>query len=131
MPNHYQRCNETGMTAVTAGAIPLPPMQAGTTSAPGFPLPQGEGLPVAPLTAIRERSNALVLFGNLLDGKPLARTRSMALRKMRYERERGATQAEIDRLVRAGQGNDPAFNVLLEKHLDLRRRIEALVSTEE
>lgn len=54
-----------------------------------------------------------------------------ALRKMRYERERGATQAEIDRLVRAGQGNDPAFNVLLEKHLDLRRRIEALVSTEE
>ena len=55
----------------------------------------------------------------------------MALRKMRYERERGATQAEIDRLVRAGQGNDPAFNVLLEKHLDLRRRIEALVSTEE
>ena len=55
----------------------------------------------------------------------------MALRKMRYERERGATQAEIDRLVRAGQGNDPAFNVLLERHLDLRRRIEALVSTEE
>ncbi|MFN0067173.1 MAG: hypothetical protein ACKVYV_06000, partial [Limisphaerales bacterium] len=55
----------------------------------------------------------------------------MALRKMRYERERGATQAEIDRLVRAGQGNDPAFNILLEKHLDLRRRIEALVSTEE
>ena len=55
----------------------------------------------------------------------------MALRKMRYERERGATQAEIDRLVRAGQDNKPAFNVLLEKHLDLRRRIEALVSTEE
>ncbi len=55
----------------------------------------------------------------------------LALRKLRYERERLATQGAIDGLLRAGGGNDPALNPLLEKHLDLRRRIEALVSTKE
>jgi len=54
-----------------------------------------------------------------------------ALRKLRFERERAATQAEIDQLVRTGRSDDPAFNVLLEKHLNLRRRIESLVSAEE
>jgi DNA primase len=54
-----------------------------------------------------------------------------ALRKLRYERERAANQVAIDRLLQAGRADDPALNPLLERHLDLRRRIEALGSTEE
>jgi len=51
------------------------------------------------------------------------------LRKLRYQREREANQLAIDRLLQAGGTDDPALKPLLEKSLDLRRRI--LESTEE
>lgn len=51
------------------------------------------------------------------------------LRKLRYQREREANQMAIDRLLQAGGTDDPALTPLLEKSLDLRRRI--LESTEE
>lgn len=53
------------------------------------------------------------------------------LRKRRFERERAATQAEIDRLLKGGPADDGALNALLERNLDLRRRIETLVTTED
>jgi DNA primase len=54
-----------------------------------------------------------------------------ALRKARYERERGAVQREIDRLQQSGGSDSDEMNPLLVRKGDLGRLIQALVISEE
>jgi DNA primase len=53
------------------------------------------------------------------------------LKLRRYERERTEIQLEIDRLQRAGSSDSTDIDTLLARNIDLRRRIEALVMSEE
>lgn len=52
-------------------------------------------------------------------------------RRLRYLRERADTQRDIDRWLRDGLGDGPAFDALLARHLELRRLIENIELAEE
>jgi DNA primase len=53
------------------------------------------------------------------------------IQRSRYVQERAELQREIDRLQSSGAGDSQEMNILLARKLDLSRRIQALVSSEE